>query len=176
MFELVQPGCVPRPMERFIRKHCAKRPDFAGARNASGESAQLNCSAQNARRSCAIRRRHAATVLLRSIEFMLRSIKFVLCPKSDAHLELRARKAERVLRCTSFTPGGLGAELPCTLRWRELHTHDAVQRHACVVVDQVQVQSENWERSSFFLNLPTDVRGIASTNTKASGSCHLLNP
>src|SRR3984893_10831179 len=34
-------------------------------------------------------------------------------------------------------------------------------------------QLANCSRRAIFLNLPTEVRGIASTKTKASGSCHL---
>src|SRR5258707_5154489 len=36
-----------------------------------------------------------------------------------------------------------------------------------------QFQLANCSRRSSFLNLPTEVRGMASRNTKASGSCHL---
>src|SRR5215472_11088016 len=34
-------------------------------------------------------------------------------------------------------------------------------------------QLANCSRSAIFLNLPTDVRGMASRKTNASGSCHL---
>src|ERR1700726_2143531 len=34
-------------------------------------------------------------------------------------------------------------------------------------------QLANRSRRAIFLNLPTEVRGIASTKTKASGTCHL---
>src|SRR5262249_15323207 len=45
-------------------------------------------------------------------------------------------------------------------------------RNACTR-NQSHFQSANWSRSAVFLNLPTLVRGIASTKTNASGTCHL---
>src|SRR5258708_29798825 len=38
-----------------------------------------------------------------------------------------------------------------------------------------QFQLANCSRRASFLNLPTEVRGMASRKTKASGSCHLAN-
>jgi len=36
-------------------------------------------------------------------------------------------------------------------------------------------QVANCSRRAIFLNLPTEVRGMASMKTKASGNCHLAN-
>src|SRR5260221_331429 len=46
---------------------------------------------------------------------------------------------------------------------------------AKVKFDQFHFQPANCSRRAVFLNLPTLVRGIASTKTKASGSCQLAN-